>query len=657
MKKFYEARISTRLFLVLLVPLLGFLLLAGTITFGKFSEQRSYGVQQQGVEFLNSLGNLVHELQKERGRSAGFISSQGKKFTTELPAQQKETDVLLAAYRARAKALPAALLRGEVGSGLGRLDRAMDELAAKRQAVLATSIPVAQSSGYFTATIATAFEVIDQVAKSASNGELSTSVAAYVSLLRAKELNGQERAGLTAVFAADKFTTEQLGAINRLVAGQEAYGQVFAAFATPAQLAGFRETVAGPAVEEVARLRAIALARASDGGFGIAPDLWFNSITAKINLMKTAEDRLAADTQAVGRTITAVARRKMWGTVAVSSVIVLAALGLGVASARSINRSLCIIVSTLTQSSTQTDSASTQISSASQSLAEGASEQAASLEETSASLEEMASMTKRSADSAKSVQETAALARQSADDGAGQMESLMLSMQAIQTSSNDITKILSSIEEIAFQTNILALNAAVEAARAGEAGAGFAVVADEVRNLAQRCAHAAKETALKIEDSVVTSRTGAAQSAEVSKTFGEIQTRVRQLDDLVAEIATAAQEQSQGITQINLAITEMDNVTQRNAASAEENASASQELNSLTNSLRHAVEDLQQLVGGFGSPARESLAGLVGGSDHAALRPAGNKPWLAGRGASNRQVNPQNNGRRGGARRQELREP
>lgn len=596
MKAFSQSKVSTRLFLVLLVPLAGLLGLSGVNVYQRFAEQRSYSVQQRGVEFLNALGNLVHELQKERGRSAGFISSRGQKFAVELPAQQQETDRLLARYRERGNALPAALRNGNLGTSLQQLDQALGELAAKRQGVLGVSLAVADSSGYFTATIARSFAVIDQVAKSASNGELSTGVAAYVSLLRAKELNGQERAAMTAVFAADRFSNEQLAAFNRLLAGQEAYGQVFDAFASPAQVQFFRETVTGKAVEEVERLRGLAVAKAGTGGFGVSADLWFNSITAKIDLLKTVEDRLADDALAVGVRITDNARRQLWLTLSWSGAVAGIAVVLGWIAAGSINRSLRTIAAAISQSSSQADLASEQISAASQSLAEGASEQAASLEETSASLEELTSMTKRTADNARAVQQTAARAREAADAGAGQMESLVDSMQAIQASSQDITKILSSIEEIAFQTNILALNAAVEAARAGEAGAGFAVVADEVRNLAQRCAQAAKETATKIEASVARSRAGAEQSTEVSRTFGEIQTRVRELDGLVAEIATASQEQSQGITQINLAVTEMDKVTQRNAASAEENAGASQELNSLTHALRRAVGDLQQLV-------------------------------------------------------------
>jgi methyl-accepting chemotaxis protein len=138
----------------------------------------------------------------------------------------------------------------------------------------------------------------------------------------------------------------------------------------------------------------------------------------------------------------------------------------------------------------------------------------------------------------------------------------------------------------------------VEAARAGEAGMGFAVVADEVRNLAQRSAQAAKETAAKIEDSIQKSDHGVQISSKVGHNLQEIVTKVRQVDELVAEIATASKEQSQGISQINTAVSQMDKVTQSNAASAEESASAAEELNAQAITLRGIVADLQQIVSG-----------------------------------------------------------
>ena len=265
---------------------------------------------------------------------------------------------------------------------------------------------------------------------------------------------------------------------------------------------------------------------------------------------------------------------------------------------RSITRPIKAIADNLFSGAQQTASAAGQVSSASQSLAEGASEQAASLEETSSSLEEMSSMTQRNTESAQKVNELGKEARTAAEKGAADMQSMSNAMDAIKVSSDDIAKIIKTIDEIAFQTNILALNAAVEAARAGEAGMGFAVVAEEVRNLAQRSAQAAKETAEKIEGAIAKTAQGVEISGKVAQGLNEIVIKARQVDELAAEVAAASREQSQGISQVNTAVTQMDKVTQGNAASAEESASAAEELNSQADSLKEAVQQLKRLVDG-----------------------------------------------------------
>ena len=263
-----------------------------------------------------------------------------------------------------------------------------------------------------------------------------------------------------------------------------------------------------------------------------------------------------------------------------------------------INRVLNEVSGTLKNNAVQLASSSGQISATSQSLAEGANEQAASLEETSASLEEMASMTKRNAENARQANELAKQAREAADKGVGDMQTMGAAMAAIKVSSDDIAKIIKTIDEIAFQTNILALNAAVEAARAGEAGMGFAVVAEEVRNLAQRSAQAAKETAGKIESAIAKTGQGVQISTAVAAALSEIVTKVRQVDELVTEVANASREQTEGITQVNTAVGQMDKVTQSNAANAEESAAAAEELNSQAQVLKQAVGELIRLVGG-----------------------------------------------------------
>jgi methyl-accepting chemotaxis protein len=265
---------------------------------------------------------------------------------------------------------------------------------------------------------------------------------------------------------------------------------------------------------------------------------------------------------------------------------------------KGISRVLNNVAGSLDDGSNQVVSAAGQVSASSQTLAEGASEQAASLEETSSSLEEMSSMTKRNAENALKANDLAKQARSAADTGASDMQAMSAAMEAIKVSSNDIAKIIKTIDEIAFQTNILALNAAVEAARAGEAGMGFAVVADEVRNLAQRSAQAAKETANKIEGAIGKSAQGVEISNKVAQRLNEIVTKIRQVDELVSEVAGASREQTQGITQVNTAVGQMDKVTQSNAASAEESAAAAEELNAQAVAMKESVAELLQLVGG-----------------------------------------------------------
>jgi len=264
----------------------------------------------------------------------------------------------------------------------------------------------------------------------------------------------------------------------------------------------------------------------------------------------------------------------------------------------STNRVLRDLATNLDQGATQTASAAGQVSAASQNLSSGASEQAASVEETSASLEEISSMIRSTADNAEKAKTLAGEAHAVAQAGSRTMVEMTQAMAAIDSSSAEVAKIVKNIDEIAFQTNILALNAAVEAARAGEAGAGFAVVADEVRSLAQRSAAAAKETADKIEAAIASSRKGSLSCAKVEESLTQIAAKVSSTDSLVGEIATAAREQAQGIEQINIAINQMDQVTQSNSASAEESASAAEELEAQASSLKDMVGTLRQLVGG-----------------------------------------------------------
>jgi len=289
-------------------------------------------------------------------------------------------------------------------------------------------------------------------------------------------------------------------------------------------------------------------------------------------------------------------------------IAIFAAAALGFFLSQSITTALKAIIDGLSAGSKQISSASSQVSQSSQSLAEGASVQASSLEETSASLEELSSMTKQNSDNARQANAMAGEASASAVESRQAMDRMGDAIGKIKASADETAKIIKTIDEIAFQTNLLALNAAVEAARAGDAGKGFAVVAEEVRNLARRSAEAAKTTASLIEGSQKNADNGVAVSGDVGRFLGQIADKVQKLSGLVGEVSAASEEQTKGISQISIAVTEMDKVTQTNAANAEESASASEELFAQAKELGDMVSSLVGLVNGASSAALSAMS-------------------------------------------------
>jgi hypothetical protein len=271
------------------------------------------------------------------------------------------------------------------------------------------------------------------------------------------------------------------------------------------------------------------------------------------------------------------------------------------------------LAESLLEGAEQTAAAAGLVAAGSRSLADGAVEQAASLHDGSDSLRQMSALTQRNVNAVSQVRELSSQARVAGDAAAQDMQAMAQAMDAIKTSSDQIAKIVKTIDEIAFQTSILALNAAVEAARSGEAGAGFAVVASEVRNLAHRSAQAAKETAAKIEDSVRKCAHGVEITDQVAHSIRDIVEKSREVDRLAGELANASREQDAGIQRVNETVRRVDDITQGNAATAEESASAAEELTAQAHSLRGTINTLVRLVdGGEASLLRDAAPGHPG---------------------------------------------
>jgi len=233
--------------------------------------------------------------------------------------------------------------------------------------------------------------------------------------------------------------------------------------------------------------------------------------------------------------------------------------------------------------------ASGEISSGSQDLASRTESQAASIEETAASMHEITSTVKQNADNAQAANQLAVAARDTAQKGGSVVANAVSAVTQIEASAQKIFDIVGLIDEIAFQTNLLALNASVEAARAGEAGKGFAVVAQEVRALAQRSANASKDIKALITESNTQVKTGAALVNQTGQSLSEIVDAIKKVSDIVAEIAAASREQATGLEQVNTAVGQMDEMTQRNGALVEQTSASAQSLASEAQRLAELV--------------------------------------------------------------------
>ena len=634
MQLFDNLKLSTRLVAIVLLPLAGFLYFSTDSIF----EKNAVTVEMTKLESLAHLsvkiGALAHELQKERGMTAGYLGSKGAKFASEIQTQRMETDKRNDALKKLASSLDMNQFDAALRSAIGDALRSTDGIEAHRGAVTGQSIAIPEATGRYTHTIETLF-VIPTMAMTLSNDvEIMKPSTAYAALLMAKEHTGQERAVLAGAFAADKFNPKSFTKFLSDLAEQEAHKDAFDTYALEDQKTFYRSKLSGRAVDEVARLEKLAIDRMSEASLGVDSVYWFNVATEKINLLKEVEDKLAGDLLKIAEEHKVEAHNLMYLYMAIALAGLLITLLLATYIIRSLlgqiggepdyaasivkqistgdlttevetrkgdttsllyamkhmSESLTGIVGEVRGSTDSITTASQEIAAGNADLSQRTEEQASSLEETASSMEELTSTVKQNADNARQANQLANSASDIAVRGGKVVGDVVHTMASISDSSKKIVDIISVIDSIAFQTNILALNAAVEAARAGEQGRGFAVVAGEVRNLAQRSAAAAKEIKELIDNSVEKVDAGSRQVDQAGATMTEIVDAVKRVTDIMAEIAAASNEQSAGIEQVNQAITQMDQVTQQNAALVEEAAAAAESMEEQALNLKEAMQ-------------------------------------------------------------------
>ena len=573
---------------------------------------------------------LVHELQKERGLSAGFIGSKGEKFRDALDKQRRDSDArrkaLTEIFSARVDELPPA-----VSANLRKANDAIAALEGKRGEVSALKLAGPASFAFYTGSIDNYLIAVSGVVATIDEIQMMRSFSAYAMFLAAKEQAGRERATVNGIFAANQpLAVSLFQRLQGLISAQDHYLSQFRNLANPTAIKALDDLLASKPAQETLRMRAIANEQAFLGNFEVEPATWFATITAKIDGMKQIEDKLATDIAASSEQLVSNARRALawavgWSVIlavlAVIYVLLLTRMLRDVhdasAAARSLSEGDLRItvrvdrkdeIGELQESIARTverlantigdvriaadslNSAAGQVSATAQSLSQASSEQAAAVEQTTASVEQMAASISQNTENARV---TDAMAARSATEAASGGETVKETVTAM----NSIAGKIGIIDDIAYQTNLLALNAAIEAARAGEHGKGFAVVAAEVRKLAERSQIAAQEIGQLAKTSVNTAE-------KAGRVLDEMVPNIRKTSDLVQEIAGASEEQSTGVSQINSAMGQLNKATQQNASASEELAATAEEMGGQAAELQDLMEFFKLPEPSGAAPAR-----------------------------------------------------
>lgn len=606
--------IKKKIIYMLIFPVLGIAYFSYIDISEKMRIDNEMLIVEKEIHLAVMASNLVHELQKERGMTAGYLGSGGKSFRNEISGQRQNVDqklLLINQYLDNTnKSLLSQTYLKQYNFGLERLNR----LQSIRQQIDGLDIKTSEAIGFYSQTNAAFLQVISEMAKQSALAELSIMVTAYDTFLQAKERAGIERAVLANVFAADKFTATLYERYIKLVNAQELYIKLFEEFAEPQQINFYHSTMRNDYVTQTERMRKIASEKSSD--FGISSKQWFDAQTGKINLLKTVENKLADDVIALADEIRSDAASKLVLSIliillvlaiTITSIILVArdiinpikslvgiseqlALGDLTASLNldrkdelgqlqgsiddMVNR-LKRILEDITETSNHLVTAAQQVNMSAQSLSQGSSEQAASVEETVASLEQMNSSIEQTSENSKLTSDIAQQNSQQAHDSGAAVSETVSAM-------TNIAEKIMIIEDIAYKTNLLALNAAIEAARAGEHGKGFAVVADEVRKLAERSQQSAQEI-----NELSSSSVKVAQRA--GSMLEEIVPKIEKTNQLIQEISAASQEQASGVNQVNTAMVQLDKVAQSNAGSSEELAATAEEMAAQVDSLQQTM--------------------------------------------------------------------
>ena len=631
MKFFYDLSIKYKLVLIVFLPLMLAIAFIISALFKSWETTQNMEVAEEMLNLSATSSMLVHELQKERGASAIYLSSKGQKFAIELRAQRQSTDRVKAEYLKSASEKKQDPDLKELAAILKTIDRSINKLSSMRHSIDNLSISSGEALGYYTQQNTMMLSITANLARNVADKSISRLASAYYSFLQGKERAGIERAVISGVLTKNAATQRDKVKYISLAVEQSRFLALFKDFSDKDDIYFVENKLKGTAINEINRIRDITVQKSDD--FGVTASDWFKQATARINLLKESEDHIAQSLiQFVSQKKNAEISSLIW--LSISALVLLGlTLLLSVFTQRLIAKQLNELsrgmvelgensnldiklpqrsqddLGKLTQLFNNTVQHFRELISDMQHASESLQESASSLSNVSTSVVADVETGQQATDAVAAamhqmgatVEEVAANcsnaalksgeANASAQSGSDRLNAATSSMvslidnltstqqtiREVESNSNDISTILDVIKGIAEQTNLLALNAAIEAARAGDQGRGFAVVADEVRTLAQKT----QQSTLQIEEMILSLQQGSKGAVESMRLSEEAADGTNDSVSLILEQFNVIIEQVKGVNDLNT----------QNAASTEQQNSAVHEINTNLNAIQQRYEE------------------------------------------------------------------